>query len=168
MTLVNDRGRDQGDPGTDVQDYRSWRRLAVALRQSVIKNAQPGGVGWLKAWSDTDSLIGRALVLAKSDPDIDEQHFPKVPKAGIALAAGAASVFTAKIPELVAYVRQGDALVPEGEGTRAVGLARTRESKGDLEVRGPTIGRAVLTTVLAGLVLYGVTEAIAKVRRTGE
>lgn len=181
MSLVNDIGRPTNSPNSlpsasnptgdpVIKDYKSWRRLAVAVRASVIKLAPEGALEFLRAWGTDPGILEKGILALRPDPSIDDLRFPKVPaSAGTVLAMGGAKVFTGRVDSLVSYVVQGNGLVPEGEGNYALELARTRKVKVPGTMSGlKKFGLGVLTTLVGGLVLYATTRGIESARRGRE
>lgn len=180
MSLVNDLGRPASQPNSlpspsnptgsaTLADYRSWRRVAVAVRASVQKVRPEGALSFLTAWAGDASPFEVATLNAKADPKLDDARFPKVPMgAGTILAMGGADVFTGKLDGLVSYARRGNDLVPEGEGTFALEQARKRDVKVPSTGKGfRTFLWGIATTVVGGLTVYGVTRGIEASRRRG-
>jgi len=178
VNLVNDIGRPSNSPNSlpspsnplgnpVIADYRSWRRLAVAVRASVIKTTPEGALKYLLAWASDPSFLAKGVLPFKADPKVDDLRWPKVPMgAGALLAMGGAEVFTNRVDQLVNYVRRGNSMVPEGEGTYALQLARTRKVKVGGSMSGlKKFGLGVATTVFGGLVLYITTRGIESARR---
>ena len=182
--LVNDLGQSDMAPcsgfggACTLDDYSSWRRLAVELRASAMKSGAPGMFEYLEKWGDGEGVKAFVALRTKADPDVDGLRFPKVPGKGTSgphgftwdtgaiLAMGGAKVFTDRVPALVQYCREGDALVPEGKGTRAVELARKRQAGRPAEPS--RFGDAVIAvgaTVAGGLIVWAITSIVGKVKR---
>lgn len=178
VSLVNDIGRPTNSPNSlpspsnptgdpVIADYKAWRRLAVVVRASVMKAPPEGSLEFLLAWATDPGPVQKAVLASRPDAKVDDLRFPKVPAgAGAVLAMGGAAVFTGRVDQLVSYVVRGNAMVPEGEGTYALELARTRNVKVPGTMSGlKKFGLGVLTTLIGGLVLYATTRGIESARR---
>lgn len=132
--LVTTRYRTPYDPGSTIKDYAAWRKLAVAVRRDVIRQHPPGWAAWLDQWADPDALTDMATLKLVADPSkaqVEDLRYPHLPAdGGLALALGAARIFTDKIPSLVRYTVDGDAMIAEATDPELI-AARARKAKPD-------------------------------------
>jgi hypothetical protein len=131
--LVSTKHRPQTDPGNTLDDYAAWRSLAIAIRRSAIAERGPATDIWLKKWADWGTPLESGSLLFKSNPSKDDisglsgRDWPKLPGDPLALALGGSRGFTDKIPSLVQYAIDGDALTDASDGEHRA--ARERNVK---------------------------------------
>lgn len=154
--LVSTEFRSETDPGTTLDDYAAWRRLAVAVRRSILAERPDGSVEWLDKWADTDSPTEHGYLAFQADPSkamVSGLRWPKLPGDSLALALGGSKIFTDKIPGLVQYTTQGDAMSqasdPEHAAARGRKIRLTPEEKEEGAPLFPWVKPAVIGALIA-------------------
>lgn len=156
--LVTTEFRSETDPGNTLDDYAAWRRLAIAVRRSVLAERPPGSVDWLDKWADTSSAVEHGYLAFQADPPkslVSGLRWPKLPGDPLALALGGSKVFTDKIPGLVQYTTQGDAISQASDPEHAAARGRKiRATRDDIEDGGaplfPWVKPAIIGAIIAG------------------
>lgn len=195
--LVNDLGRPISAPCPSgifgetcrEEDYRSWRKLAVMIRQCILEAnwSEPGTkdlhatvLSWLKNWIDgsqIDSPVSLAAEMIRSQKDAD----PEVPEGGrfptdLSWYSGeydpSGPIFNNKTRELIVYIKTGKNIFDRARKAGAISkdssCAHEIEISEDLE---PSAGAWIKPVVyvagglgIVGFAVWAYTEIVRAIK----
>ena len=195
--LVNDMQRPLSSPcpvgGLGLREcgepnYRSWRRVAIALRKTMIDAdwSRPGSVAlhaesinWLRGWVDT-AEAGNVVIAGIETSDAIKEADPEVPETGrfpfdLAWYQGSITTsgwtFVEKTDQLVNYLKKGlqiyhDAVRAGAIRKKAAELERAEERPAPSRWIPIAVGVGVVAAVLAfGVWMYTSIVSARRMRR---